>query len=110
MNNQDIANVLTLIRNTSENENGNNLAQTVLRLAVGSLSNISPQTEIKQNTSSQPTQNSFGYVAFSRKEIAAMPKQVQRLFAVDSKIIPYRFYNGIFQTRYRKNGYCIEVA
>lgn len=39
-----------------------------------------------------------------------MPKSFQHLFAVDSTIVKYRYYQGLFQARYRRNGFNIEVA
>ncbi len=51
-----------------------------------------------------------GYISFSKKELSQMPDDIQKLFIVDDKIIKYRFHNGIFHARYRRDGYNIEVA
>ena len=39
-----------------------------------------------------------------------MPKPFQKSFICDNRIVKYRYYNGLFQARYRKQGYNIEVA
>ena len=39
-----------------------------------------------------------------------MPNIFQESFIYDNKIVKYRFYEGLYQARYRKNGYNIEVA
>ncbi len=39
-----------------------------------------------------------------------MPKKFQDVFIIDNKVVKYRFYEGLFQARYRRDGFCIEVA
>lgn len=51
-----------------------------------------------------------GILKFTKKELSAMPKAFQNVFIVDNKIVRYRCYKGLFQARYRKNGFSVEVA
>jgi len=51
-----------------------------------------------------------GYIKFNKKELECMPKSFQNIFAVDDKIVKYRYYKGLYQARYRRDGYNIEVA
>lgn len=51
-----------------------------------------------------------GYVKFTKKEIETMPDNLKRLFVVDEKIVSYRCINGMYQARFRCEGYNIEVA
>ena len=39
-----------------------------------------------------------------------MPKSFQKAFIFDNRIVKFRYYEGLFQARYRKQGYNIEVA
>ena len=55
-------------------------------------------------------EENFGILTFTKKELSTMPKSFQHLFAVDSTIVKYRYYQGLFQARYRRNGFNIEVA
>ena len=39
-----------------------------------------------------------------------MPDFIMKLFTVNDRIVTYRFINGMYQTRFRRDGYNIEVA
>ena len=51
-----------------------------------------------------------GILKFSKKEMDKMPTSLKNLFAHNDIIVRYRYYKGLFQARYRKNGMNIEVA
>lgn len=51
-----------------------------------------------------------GFIKFTKKEINSMPDYLKKLFTVDDKIVTYRFVNGVYQARFRRDGYNIEVA
>ena len=51
-----------------------------------------------------------GYVKFTKKEIESMPDYLKKLFAVNDKIITCRYIKGMYQARYRRDGFNIEVA
>lgn len=49
-------------------------------------------------------------LSFTKKELRSMPKSFQKIFIHDNKIVKFRYYNGFFQARYRRDGYNIEVS
>ncbi len=70
------------------------------------LSSKTPATGKKENDSDE----NFGIVKFTKKELSNMPKHFQHSFIMDNKIVKYRYYKGLFHARYRRDGYHIEVA
>lgn len=54
-----------------------------------------------------PAKNTF---RLSPKEIVSMPKKIQKLFAHNDKIIPYRFHKGVFEIYYRREGLYIYAS
>ena len=57
-----------------------------------------------------PPDNSKGFVLFSKKELAMLPQSFQKYFIHNNQIVRYRFYRGMYQARFFKRGYHIEVA
>ena len=51
-----------------------------------------------------------GSITFTKKEISAMPDDMQKLFVINNHIIKYRYHRGMYHARYRRDGYDIEVA
>ena len=51
-----------------------------------------------------------GTLSFTKKELEAMPKSFQKAFICDNRIVKFRYYNGLFQARYRREGLNIEVS
>ena len=39
-----------------------------------------------------------------------MPDDIKRLFVINNKIIKYRYHRGMYQARFHRDGYKIEVA
>ena len=39
-----------------------------------------------------------------------MPDYLKKLFTINDKIVTYRYVNGLYQARFRRDGYNIEVA
>lgn len=68
-----------------------------------------PTTQIvKRRRRGRPTLlNTF---KLSTKELLAMPKKIQKLFAYDDKLISYRFHKGVFEVHYRRNGLDIYAS
>lgn len=55
-------------------------------------------------------ENGCKYIKFKKKEIENMPDNLKKLFAVNDKIVSYRIIDGVYQARFRRDGYNIEVA
>ena len=51
-----------------------------------------------------------GFVKFTKKEINKMPERYQKIFILDDKMVTFRFHNGLYHARYRRDGYNIEVS
>ena len=50
------------------------------------------------------------YLKFTKKEIEGMSDNLKRLFSINDKIVTYRIVRGMYQARFRRDGYSIEVA
>lgn len=51
-----------------------------------------------------------GFIKFTKKEINSMSDYLKKLFTINDKIVTYRYVNGLYQARFRRDGYNIEVA
>lgn len=51
-----------------------------------------------------------GIIKFKKKELNEMPDYLRNLFVANNRIVKYRVVNGLYQARYRRDGYNIEVA
>ena len=51
-----------------------------------------------------------GKFYFTQKEIEKMPQKYQKIFAYKNEIIAYRIHKGVYEARYRRNGFNIEVC
>ena len=51
-----------------------------------------------------------GKIKFTQKEIQEMPLKYRKIFAYNNEIISYRFHKGVYEARYRRNGFNIEVC
>ena len=69
-----------------------------------------PQSSVGEGSQGVSEINFCGKIKFSQKEIQEMPLKYRNIFAYNSEIISYRFHNGVFEARYRKSGFNIEVS
>lgn len=128
MNQQQLSTLLKFIRTTSDDES-DGLATTVLQMAADSItldtlkaltSSGQPLPQVKETTANKKTpskgeqenerKQNFGILNFTKQELSTMPKKFQKQFICDNRIVKYRYYQGLFQARYRRDGYNIEVA
>lgn len=105
---QQLTELLQLIQtNTPEN---NGLTAAVLQLAVRSAA-LDTIEELRTRPSrSKEADDGSGTLSFTKKELNTMPKSFQKAFIANNKLVRYRYYNGLFQARYRRDGFNIEVA
>ena len=116
MQQQQLTDLLRFIKNTDSAQS--DLAATVLKLAADSITldtlrsltgsdkplfPVSGKTEVSE-------EEKTGTLSFTKKELESMPKSFQKAFIFDNRIVKFRYYEGLFQARYRKQGYNIEVA
>lgn len=126
MTQEQLNTLFKLIKATPDNDS-NGLATTILQMAADSITLESlktmagtglPLTQGMEEPAKNPTkgkkendrEQTFGVLNFSTKELSKMPKVFQKSFIVDNRIVKFRFYEGLFQARYRRDGFNIEVA
>lgn len=51
-----------------------------------------------------------GKIKFTEKEIDYMPDSVKKFIIINDKMLTYRIVRGMYQIRYHRDGYSIEVA
>jgi integrase len=87
-------------------EHSDELTAIVLRLAAECAA-IKAQTTkpIKQESAKEKC-----FLKFTNREIDSMPESIKILLIYNEKAITYRFHKGVYQTRYRRDGYKIEVS
>lgn len=51
-----------------------------------------------------------GTFTFTNKELSQMSDDTKKLFIYNNNIVRYRYHNGVYQARFRRDGYNIEVA
>ena len=107
--------ISTCIKALSNTPNADAQIQTFLQSYMPQIAitqNKTNNTECNKNSSSisatrrrrgRPTLSNNTF-KLSTKEILAMPKKIQQLFACDDKLISYRFHKGVFEAHYRRNG------
>lgn len=112
---KQLTDLVQFIRST--NGEHDDLAATILKLAADSITletlrSLSPpeRTVRGTRTDRRSEEEKTGTLSFTKKELECMPKSFQKAFIVDNRIVKFRFYQGLFQARYRKQGYNIEVA
>ncbi len=97
MDNKTLAKILSALQPRDDCEE---LTTALLKLAVfSSTKQISQASEKQKN-----------YLKFTKKEIESMPEPIKVLLIYNDRMITYRFHNGVYQSRYRRDGYHVEVA
>lgn len=109
MTEQEILNLTKLIKEVSLSPNADESIATILKIASGSITDRAIKNLVNSDER-QDKEKSSGILKFSKKEISKMPKSLKNMFAHNDIIVKYRYYKGMFQARYRRDGKCIEVA
>lgn len=65
-----------------------------------------------KNRPAERTEETGGkkYLKFSKKEIEQMPDDVKKILIINGRAVPYREVRGMYQARYHRDGYHIDVA
>ena len=115
MQQKQLTDLLRFIRNTDSDQS--DLAATVLKLAADSITlqtlqsltnpgKVFPAVSGKKNLSEE---EKTGTLTFTKKELESMPKSFQKAFIYDNRIVKFRYYQGLFQARYRRQGYISKL-
>lgn len=86
------------------------VTQIILKAASESITLEALKKLTKKETKDFKETETNGFIKFTKKEINSMPDYLKKLFTVNDKIVTYRFVNGVYQARFRRDGYNIEVA
>ena len=94
----------------SENER-DEVTQIILKAASESITLDRLKQLTKREEKADFKENGTnGFIKFKPKEINSMPDYLKKLFTINDKIVTYRYVDGLYQARFRRDGYNIEVA
>ena len=94
----------------SENER-DEVTQIILKAASESITLDRLKQLTKREEKADFKENGTnGFIKFTKKEINSMPDYLKKLFTINDKIVTYRYVDGLYQARFRRDGYNIEVA
>jgi len=112
MNDREIAKILDYMKYIPEGDERDDATSLVLKTASESITmeRLRSITSKAERKASNGENGSGGTIKFTKKEIASMPDSIKKLFVVEDKIVSYRFIRGVYQARFRREGYNIEVA
>lgn len=114
MTNKELKKVLEGIQYIPNENERDEITQIILKVANDSitLKKLKRMTAtVGKGESSDPEQiGARGFIKFSKKEINKMPERYQKIFILDDKMVSFRFHNGSYHARYRRDGYNIEVC
>ncbi len=86
------------------------VTRIILKAASESITLEALKKLTKKETNDFKETETNGFIKFKKQEINSMPDYLKKLFTVDDKIVTYRYINGVYQARFRRDGYNIEVA
>ena len=126
---QDLSSLFNIIRNSPNTNESNEMMSLLFKMASDSIAldalkntpnHTSPALPIQSRVENSTAKTSLnenrfkkkgkGFIKFSQQELSIMPKQFTDIFIVNDKVVKYRYYEGLFQARYRREGLHIEVA
>ena len=116
MNYKQLQKLNEIIENLKAHPNSDKDVQFILKLAENSLKADILEYLIPKRKKSLPIKSkeskiqAGGILKFTKKEIEQMPSTYKNIFACNDKIITYRFHNGVYEARYRRDGFHIEVS
>jgi len=108
---KELQKVLNAISELPESDKRDEITQIILKAASDSITLKKLKAMLPQSNNIENKQSKTGgYIKFTSKEIQSMPDYMKRIFIVNESAVPYRIVDGLYQARYRRNGFCIEVA
>ena len=110
MKDQELAKVLQCLEEIPNEKSRADAMEIVLKAAAESITmeRLKKISSFREEKKIQGKEH--GYIKFKKKEIESMPDNLKKLFVVEEKIVTYRFMRGMYQARFRRDGYSIEVA
>lgn len=102
MNAQELTNLLNFIQQSPDCDS---ITATILKLAADSATLKALKNKVADNNV-----QSTKLLKFTQKEIDAMPDDVKKIIIINGKAVSYREVRGMYQVRYHRDGYNIDVA
>ncbi|MDE7440145.1 MAG: site-specific integrase, partial [Clostridia bacterium] len=107
----ELKKVLNAIKYIPSKKEREEVAQIILKAASESITLDRLKVLTKKEEKADFKENGTnGFIKFKPKEINSMPDYLKKLFTINDKIVTYRCVDGLYQARFRRNGYNIEVA
>ena len=111
MTDKELKKVLAGIQQIPNESERDEVTQIVLKAAAESITLETLKKITAQPKKEEKKEQSGGSVKFTKKEIEQMPEKFKRFFVLDENIVSYRITkDGLYQARFRRCGYNIEVA
>lgn len=83
------------------------LTATVLKLAADSAA----LKTVKRSPDPKPDTKQKNYLKFTKQEVEQMPEAIKNVLLIyNGNAVLYRYHHGSFNTRYRRDGYNIDVS
>lgn len=107
----ELRKVLNAIKYIPSEDERDEVTQIILKAASESitLDRLKQLTKREEKADFKKTATN-GFIKFKPKEINSMPDYLKKLFTINDKIVTYRYVDGLYQARFRRDGYNIEVA
>ncbi|MBE7100211.1 MAG: hypothetical protein E7364_01220 [Clostridiales bacterium] len=111
MTDKELKKVLAGIQQIPNESERDEVTQIVLKAAAESITLETLKKITAKPKKEEKQEQSGGSVKFTKKEIEQMPEKFKRFFVLDENIVSYRITkDGLYQARFRRCGYNIEVA
>jgi len=109
--NNELQKILNAIKYIPSENERDEVTQIILKAASESitLDRLKQLTRRKEKADFKEN-GTNGFIKFKKQEINSMPDYLKKLFTINDKIVTYRCVNGLYQARFRRDGYNIEVA
>ena len=110
MKDQELAKVLKCLEQIPNERDRADAIEIILKAAAESitLERLKKISSFREEKKAEGKEH--GYIKFKKKEIESMPDNLKKLFVINDKIVTYRCMRGMYQARFRRDGYSIEVA
>lgn len=111
MTDNELQKVLNAIKYIPSKNERDEVTQIILKAASESITLDRLKVLTKKEEKADFKENGTnGFIKFKPKEINSMPDYLKKLFTINDKIVTYRCVDGLYQARFRRDGYNIEVA
>lgn len=105
MKQQELNTLLNFIQKHNSSET-DELISIVLQMA----SDSAALKAVKNKPANDDGTGEMKYLKFTKKEIEQMPDDVKKILVINGRAVPYREVRGMYQARYHRDGYHIDVA